>query len=103
MSFVLGRDIYGYHHLKVGGPRVIGYKWIETNKCDSRRPNHRSRLVATELRWTRTPIFAGTPPLEALRILITMAAQADAAGDPDPIRLRIIDVSKAHFYTDAHR
>ena len=41
-------------------------------------------------------IFAGTPPLEALRILIALAAKG--IDDPDPTCMLLLDIKKAHFY-----
>ena len=49
------------------------------------------------------PIFAATPPLEALRDLLTIAASEDPRRVKQPIRVGIYDVSRAHFYADAIR
>ena len=50
-------------------------KWVDTNKGDDQSPNYRSRLVAREVRqhWEQA-IFAPTPPLEALRTILSIAA-----------------------------
>ena len=76
---------------------------MDTNKGDDAQPNYRSRLVATEVRkpWS-DKWFAATPPIEALRLLLHIAAR----GDPRtkrPRRLLVLDVSRAHWYPEARR
>ena len=52
----------------------ISVRWVETNKGDDQNPNIRSRLVAREIRTAgQDAIFAPTPPLESLRMILTMA------------------------------
>ena len=44
------------------------------NKGDAGNPDYRSRLVAKEIkRDKRDDLFAATPPLEALNLLMSMA------------------------------
>ena len=107
MVFVKERQIYEYASVKeclarTGRPPV-GTKWVDTNKGDDQNPQYRSRLVATEVRkpWS-DKWFAATPPLEALRLLATLAAR----GNPKtgrPRRILLLDVSRAHWYPDATR
>ena len=53
----------------------IKVRWVDTNKGDSKLPNYRSRLVAKEIRTHRDDnLYAATPPLESLRVLLSMAA-----------------------------
>ncbi len=54
-------------------------RWIDVNKGDEASPNYRSRLVAKEFKSAGgvaedDDLFAGTPPLEALKLLISDAA-----------------------------
>ena len=50
-------------------------RWVETNKGDDSNPNIRSRLVAREIRTAgQDAIFAPTPPLESLRMVLSYAA-----------------------------
>ena len=57
--------------------RVIGTKWIDTNKGDTDNPKTRSRLVGKEFRTgPDDALFASTPPLEALRLIVSRAATA---------------------------
>ncbi len=60
---------------EAAGARVIGVRWVRTNKGTEDKPNVRCRLVATEVkRYEDESLFAATPPLEALKILIGMEA-----------------------------
>ena len=59
---------------KTGRPPVT-VRWVETNKGDDVNPNIRSRLVARQIRPAgQEAVFAPTPPLEALRMVISMGA-----------------------------
>ena len=50
------------------GWKIIGTRWIDINKGDDERPVYRSRLVGKEYNTgDMDGIFAGTPPVEALR------------------------------------
>ena len=51
--------------------KVIGTKWIDTNKGDFENPNIRCRLVGKEFgTGPDDALFASTPPLEALRLIV---------------------------------
>ena len=57
------------------GRGPISVRWVETNKGDDDHPNVRSRLVAREIRTAgQEAIFAPTPPLESLRMVLSYAA-----------------------------
>ena len=78
------------------GWKVIPTRWIDTNKGDSVNPNYRSRLVAKEFNTgTQEGLFAATPPLEALRLLISRAATRRAGAKSSSIMLN--DVARAFF------
>ena len=56
------------------GKGPVETKWIDINKGDKENPDYRSRLVAKEIkRDTRSDLFAATPPLEAKKILFSLA------------------------------
>ena len=60
--------------LEKTGKQPIGVKWVDVNKGDWSNPEYRSRLVAKEIkRDSRDDLFAATPPLEALKLIISMA------------------------------
>ena len=65
---------------------------------DHVHPNYRSRLVAKEFREDNNTWFAGTPPLEALKILFSLGARRGSKR-----RFVFLDVKKAHLYAKAER
>ena len=71
---------------------------MDVNKGDDRCPSYRPRLVAKEFRDGSESIFAGTPPLEAMKILFSMAAT-----ERGNRVLGFIDIKKAHVYAKAIR
>ena len=88
------------------GKRPISCKWVDVNKGDDDNPRYRSRLVARELRLPgEDAIFAPTPPLEALRTVLSLAA-TNVEGlrkhiyDPKSdmrTQVAVIDISRAYF------
>ena len=60
--------------IKETGKPPIKVGWIDINKGDTLNREYRSRLVANEInKDNRDDLFAATPPLEALKLLISMA------------------------------
>eukprot|EP00969_Alexandrium_andersonii_P154999 6852857-Alexandrium_andersonii.AAC.1 len=52
----------------------IQVRWVDISKGDAESPEYRSRLVANEIkRDSRDDLFAATPPVEALKALLSMA------------------------------
>ena len=90
---------------KTRGPPVT-VRWVETNKGDDITPNIRSRLVARQIRGPgQDAVFAPTPPLEALRTVLSLAA-TDLPNRParcrDPssesrTQVSFVDISRAYF------
>ena len=87
------------------GKAPISVKWVGTNKGNDEQPNYRSRLVAREIRKKgENPIFAPTPPLEALRTVLMLAStpslwaegRVSAAGE-ERMQVSFIDISRAYF------
>ena len=102
MKYVHGRRVYRYNTKtecrRLTGKEPIKVRWVDTMKDDGLR----ARLVAMEFRRKHeTAIFAGTPPLESLRILARIAAQG--MDDEDPTCILNLDVKRAHFYAKAKR
>ena len=80
------------------GRRPIGSKWVDVNKGDWIKPIVRSRLVAREIAFRKNDdYYAATPPLEALRMLISNVASSSGPG------LLVIDASKAHLHASVDR
>ena len=69
------------------------------NKGDAAHPNYRSRLVGKEFKtYADDALYASTPPLEALRLIMSKAATDDMDR-----QLMINDVRRAYFYAQATR
>ena len=86
------------------GIKIIGVRWIDVNKGDAIHPNYRSRLVGKEFNnYKDLSIFAATPPLEALRFIISEAATTEGSNKDNDKVVMINDVSRAFFEADATR
>ena len=60
---------------KQNGWKIVKSRWIDINKGDDQTPNYRSRMVGKEFNDSVLEgLFAATPPLEALRLLLSHAA-----------------------------
>ena len=80
------------------GWRVIKTKWIDINKGDTKNPIYRSRFVGKEFNNGEIEgLFAGTPPLEALRFIFSRTATTKEMEDYKTIPIN--DVSSAFFET----
>ena len=85
------------------GMRIIKSRWIDINKGDDQNPVYRSRFVAKEYNTGEEPgLFAGTPPLEALRYLVHLAATQRRGGEENRA-IMINDVARAFFEAEATR
>ena len=52
--------------------KIVGVRWVDVNKGDSEEPEYRSKLVGQEFAIGKDDaLYAATPPLEALRIIIS--------------------------------
>ena len=82
--------------------QVISTTWLDINKGDIEKANIRSRLVGRELaKVKRDDLFAGTPPLESLKAVISKCASRQDGRRP--FRLLSVDVNRAYFYAPATR
>jgi hypothetical protein len=78
--------------------RPITTKWLDINKGDRTNPNYRSRLVGRELNlYKRDDLFAGTPPLESLRMIMSRCSSRKNHV------VMAVDVKRAYFYAPATR
>ncbi len=69
------------------------------NKGDATNPLIRSRFVVKEIATYKSDdFFAATPPLEAFRLLLSLAAS-----DPGDIKIEVLDARKAHLHAFADR
>ena len=89
------------------GRPPITVRWVDVNKGDDLNPKYRSRLVARQLKAhdrSNNSYFAPTPPLEALRTVISMAASKMENWEPnydptaeDRMQISLMDISRAYF------
>ena len=70
------------------GYKVFGARWINADRGDVETPNYRRRLVANEFNTGQEGgLFASTPPLEALRWLLSEAVTVEMSSrTPGPMR-----------------
>ena len=82
------------------GKKPIAGRWVDVNKGDLVHENIRSRWVAKDFKRGANPeLFAATPPLETLRILLSRLATSDIQmNKKSNKRILIMDVSRACFY-----
>jgi hypothetical protein len=81
------------------GKAPIGSKWVDVNKGDATNPMVRSRFVVKEIATYKTDdFFAATPPLESLRLLLSLAASSE-----HDIKVEVLDARKAHLHAFADR
>ena len=86
------------------GWKIVKTRWIDINKGDDSNPVYRGGLVGKEFNnEAMDGIFAGTPPLEALRCLIHEAATIRNKDDPYSKVVIINDVARVCFEAPAVR
>ena len=84
------------------GQTIVSTRWVDTNKGDDEHEDYRSRLVGREIKTNVRPdLFAATPPLETIKLLIERCAQGQ--NRTRPLRIGIVDVRRAYFYAEASR
>jgi len=84
--------------------KIISTKWIDTNKGTKDSPNYRRRLVGREIKKdkiVRNDLYAATPPLEVIKLLIAKCAMGQKSSRP--LRIATVDVRRAYFYARAQR
>ena len=92
---ILHRD-----EVKKKNGKTIRGRWIDTNKGDGARPDYRSRFVGKEFNVGVDPeLFAATPPLEALKLLMGHASANWNLG----VHIMFSDVKRAYFNAKAER
>ena len=87
------------------GKPPLGGKWVDVNKGDDQNPLVRSRYVAMEIAKKTDKcedFFAATPPLVALRLVLSRVASNRSHGRGGR-KLLVIDARKAHFHALAER
>ena len=82
------------------GVTPVDTKWVDTDKAFEGEPMQiRSRMCAREFKSDDRPdLYAGTLPLEALKAIISIAAN-----HTETFSIMHIDVSRAYFHAKAQR
>ena len=85
--------------------KIISTKLLDINKGDATTMKLRARLVAREIaKDKREDLFAATPPLESLRMILSECASHQESWDPkENFVIMSNDVSRAYFYAPATR
>ena len=97
--------------VRMSGRPPITVRWVDVNKGDDASPDIRSRFVARQIRGAHEdPAFAPTPPLEALRTVLSYAAtdmenekpKCREPSSPNRVQISLIDISRAYFDAKCH-
>ena len=78
--------------------KIVGCRWVNSDKGDSDNPDVRCRLVAQEVNngGANEDFYAATPPLEAKRFLfVEWATKRTRRGKK--LKLSFVDIRKANF------
>ena len=90
---------------KSRGMKLVRPRWVDINKGDAEKRNYRSSVVAQEFNdgsQMVEDLFAGTPPLEAVRMLLSEAATVEE-GDTGTRVIVLTDVKKEFYEALAKR
>ena len=91
---------------RISGRAPITVRWVDVSKGDDDCPDIRPRHVARQIRGANEdPIFAPTPPLEALRTVLSYCAthmdgekpKCRDGRSPNRIQLSLINISRAYL------
>ena len=83
------------------GSKIIGTRWVLSNKNDALDPDVRARLVAQEINvFNDESAYAATPPLESKRLLLSQWA-AEKTRNGAPLNLSVIDVKEGVLLREA--
>ena len=85
--------------LRETGRAPLKTGWAETDKGQPGKPNVRARWVAKEYRDTRETreLYAATPPLEALKVVLSEIATGESGGKV----VALVDLRRAYFCAPA--
>ena len=88
--------------------------WVDTDKSvDPTRKKIQSKLCAREYQTKKqgkiqralpaSPLFSAMPPLEAVKVLVSIMMSVILSNKGKPLKLRHYDISRAHFQGTAQR
>ena len=75
--------------------KLIRTRWVVCNKGDTHHPDVRARLVACEINDQKSDaFFAGTPPLEAKKLLCSQFGSRRWLASGKPLALSVVDIKR---------
>ena len=97
LDYISQKKVWGIvprEEARRNGWKIIKSRWIDINKGDDVASLYRSRLVGKEFADNKVDgLFAGTPPLEALRFLVHEAATVEGEGEEQEKVVMVNDVA----------
>ena len=106
MVYIAGKRVYRRVKRTMAarnGWKTIKTRWLDINEGNKLNPNYRSRFVGKEFNdGVQEGLFAGTPPLEALRLIISHVATRKGYRSA-PRFVMINDAARAFFEADMKR
>ena len=86
------------------GAKILDVRWVDIEKADLGMPsNVKSRCVVKDFATTiRDDLFAGTPALEAVKLIISLAASSRRGLAPQK-RIMVMDVKGAFLHAAMRR
>ena len=86
------------------GAKIVDVRWLDIDKAEAGMPpDVRSRCVAREFATdARDDLFAGTPALEAIKMLVSIVASSSGGRVPTK-RLMAMDIKRAFLHADMTR
>ena len=89
-------------HQEASGGQILGVRWVDANTGDALDINYGSRLMGREFNVGRdVALYASTPPLEALRLIVSYAATHSRTGRRPMIMIN--DERRLYVYAKIHR
>ena len=99
---------------KDAGKKPLDLNWVDTDKSvDRTHKKNRSRLCARKKYKTKkqgkiqralpASQFSAMPPLEAVKVFVSIMMSVSVSNKGQPLKLRHYDISRAHFQGTAQR
>ena len=96
-------EIVPTQECKDAGMKPLDFICVDTDKSvDPTRKRIRSRLCVREYK-TKSQLFSAMPPLEAVKVLVSIMMSVSLSNKGKPLKLRHYDVRRAHFQGTARR
>ena len=107
-------EIVPMQECRDAGMKPLDLTWVDTDKSvDPTRKKIRSRLCAREYKTKKqgkihralpaSQLFSAMPPLEAVKVLVSIMKSVSVSNKGKPLKLRHYDISRAHFQGTAQR